>query len=85
MSRAQRDSDVQEDGEESVEGVVTYDYIILAEIELDVEVRQEERLGLLEQWFDLLRRMTRKGYRFFAKFPQGKFVGKQEQCKTKDG
>ncbi len=36
MSRTQRDSDVQEDGLESVEGVVTYDYIILAEIELDV-------------------------------------------------
>ena len=35
MSRTQRDSDVQEDGEESVEGVVMYDYIILVENELD--------------------------------------------------
>ncbi len=40
----------------------TYDYIILAEIELDVEVWQEERLRFLEQWFDLSRRRIRKGF-----------------------
>jgi hypothetical protein len=48
MSRTQQDSDVQEDGEESMEGMVTYDCIIIAEIELDGcsrgGVPQEKRL-----------------------------------------
>ena len=69
MSRTQQDSDVQEDGEESMEGVVTYDCIIIAEIELD---------GCSRGVF------SRRSVLDF-RFPQGKSVGKQEQCKTKDG
>ena len=69
MSRTQQDSDVQEDGEESMEGVVTYDCIIIAEIELDGCSR------------GVFRRRSVLNFRF----PQGESVGKQEQCKTKDG
>ena len=52
-----------------MEGVVTYDGIIIAEIELDGCSR-----GVFSR---------RSGLDF--RFPQGKSVGKQEQCKTKDG
>ncbi len=46
-----RDSDVQEDGEGSVEEVVTYDNIILAEIKLDGCSRWSfGRRSVLDSW-----------------------------------
>ncbi len=47
MSRTQQDSDVQEDGEESMEGVVTYDCNIIYRSGwmFPMGVQQEKRLG----------------------------------------